>query len=168
MISLELAYDLWASALNADDLTVSIAIGALALLKERGQFPGTVPFGFRIGSDFFDSIVRHQASGEQRYASLVAQICFALAANCFGGTDKPFGRLSAEVRDRDGAEGRRVHVTKAGVGLRLMYWRQGDKLEFANVGPKLELRISQGEDSSTCACRIESLYAAFGEESSIN
>jgi hypothetical protein len=51
---------------------------------------------------------------------------------------------NAKQRKReDGALAFRTHLTKKGVGLRLMFWRHTDgTIEFANIGGKGELLIS--------------------------
>ena len=41
----------------------------------------------------------------------------------------------------DGARAFRVHVTSGKEAIRLMFWKKGNKIEFANVGVKHELLI---------------------------
>lgn len=44
----------------------------------------------------------------------------------------------------DGALAFRTHLTKKGIGLRLMFWKkQNGTIEFANIGDKDELEICE-------------------------
>lgn len=65
--------------------------------------------------------------------------------------------LPSDVEDRGGdrATAWRVHLTKAGLGLRLMIWRDGDVIEFANVGVKHALEIEEGDPSLRSHIEVE-------------
>jgi len=161
VVSLDIAHDLWACAASADELSVAIAIGALAMLKDGGEGPEVMPEQFSVGTGFLESIRRNQAAGAGSFANVVAETCFALAAGMFKGKDRICGKKTAEARASDGAEGRRTHVTKSAIGLRLMYWRAKSGIEFANVGPKNELYISPGVSDKTCLCCVYKLGKEF-------
>ena len=56
----------------------------------------------------------------------------------------------------DGARGFRTHITKSHEALRLMYWEPkplvgsyGPIVEFANIGPKHELVIEDGDPAGS-------------------
>lgn len=163
LIDTETAIDLWRKSSDSKDLTVAISIGALAKLKECGQLSAKLPIRFSIGDEFYKSLSANQACGDGKFSSDAAETCFALVADVFAGHDAIFGAKTAEIRNRDDAEGRRVHLTKDAIGLRLMYWRLKEGIEFANVGPKKELYISRGNEENICYCSVEKLYTAFLE-----
>lgn len=167
LVSGDHAYAVWAKANNERDLTVAIALGAMMTLKAAGLDYQAAGDFFLIGEDFLSSLQSNQALGSGRYSREVARICFELVAGVFAGTDKEFGAGSAIVRKRDGAVGRRVHVSKSGVALRLMYWRlSSGGVEFANVGPKHELLISLGDGRPASKCDLVDLRAGLGLKSS--
>lgn len=159
----EFALDLWASASNAEEVSVSISLGALSLMKISGAFPGKNPRRFCVGGGFYDSLIGCQASGSGRFSKSVAQTCFELVADMFAGTDHIHGKKTAEIRLRDGAEGRRCHVTKKKSALRLMYWKLDDRIEFANLDNKMEVNIEHGTVAGACDCSVERVYAKFAD-----
>ncbi|MDO9067091.1 MAG: hypothetical protein Q7W05_01385, partial [Deltaproteobacteria bacterium] len=102
---------------------------------------------FVIGSDFVSSLHKWNAASRHDYAMVTVKSC---ARMVLGIPKNPINEFresaegSAKQRCRsDGALAFRTHMTKKGVGLRLMFWRRTDRtIEFANIGGKDELEIS--------------------------
>lgn len=151
LMTLDTAHEKWRSAQNSSDIFAAIIFGGVALTTAANKEIREEIRSFSVGSDFIQSLRDNQAFRDGVYAREVANTCFELVSGTFGGTDRIFGRYVAQTRPRDGASGRRCHVTKGGVGLRLMYWNKGNHLEFSNIGPKFELIIKDGDKSCETA-----------------
>lgn len=102
---------------------------------------------FVIGSDFVSSLHKWNAASRHDYAMVTIESCVRIV---LGIPKNPINEFresaegTAKQRNRDdGALAFRTHLTKKGVGLRLMFWRHTDgTIEFANIGGKDELEIS--------------------------
>ena len=79
------------------------------------------------------------------------RLCASILADVCGTEILPFrenANSQKQLMRKDGAGAYRVHLTKYGQGLRLMFWRtEIGAIEFANVGRKFELVIEKGSDS---------------------
>lgn len=152
-ISEECSQLLWKTAKNAEDLHLSIALGALAVLnKGKAQAKLEDLHPFIIGSEFLPSLERNQSANNGRFSNLMRTVCCQIVARACEKKTKPFGLKTQVLRQTDQALGWRVHVTKDKEALRLMYWTSGDFLEFANVGPKQELIIQEGSQVGASKC----------------
>jgi hypothetical protein len=143
---------LWRSATDADQLHFAICAKVIQLFRARGASKRLreVP-RFSIGSKFFRSISNFGGSGADLNCDVVLESCARLVMGNPKNKVAIFkrktgaGRLVAARREGDNAEGLRTHLTKRHEALRLMFWRHTDgSLEFANIGPKAELEISDG------------------------
>ena len=102
---------------------------------------------FLIGSDLIASLQAWGADVRRDYAMVTVESCARIV---LGIPKNPLNEFrervdgNAKQRKReDGALAFRTHLTKKGVGLRLMFWRHTDgTIEFANIGGKGELLIS--------------------------
>lgn len=82
----------------------------------------------RYGSSTFDTLARIVAQSPTEAAQRLYKLTHT-------------GSRIDVIRS-DGAVGWRIHVTKHGEGIRLMFWRLTDSsIEFANVGPKSDVNI---------------------------
>jgi hypothetical protein len=139
MASSVVALDVWAAAASPRDYHLAIALRASAIaLKPLSSLPS-----FTVGSAFPDSLSANQAAGGQSFASIALDVCAHVLA----------GQPKYEVNDfgqsrRDGAESLRTHVTKGNPALRLLMWTKDAELEFANIGPKNELAIQNGNPAA--------------------
>jgi len=128
--------DVWAAAQTPRDFHLAIALQASALAK----IPLSAVPKFTVGSSFPTSLATYQASGVQPYASVTLDIC----AHVLIGQPKYQISSFDQTRTRDGADAYRTHITKGGPALRLMMWDNGKIIEFANIGPKNQLSIQNG------------------------
>ena len=101
---------------------------------------------FVIGKCFVASLKGWSANLRRDYAMVTVESCARVVLGIPKNPVSEF-RQSAEgtakqrIRD-DGALAFRTHLTKKGVGLRLMFWKLIDGvIEFANIGGKDELKI---------------------------
>lgn len=142
--SLDLAA-IWDGASSDDAVRLSIEACIKNLISsgvdaDRGS-------NFSIGSGFLESLHAWGANARHDYAIVTIESC---ARIILGIPKNPINEFresadgNAKQRTRkDGALALRTHLTKKGVGLRLMFWRHTDgTIEFANIGGKGELEIS--------------------------
>jgi hypothetical protein len=135
--------ELWPIAENEAEISVAISLKARAIRRESGcPNPKANCEKFAIGRSFWVTMHECQSTPSQRYglatfeslARLVAKSPTELPKKLFKLSDT--GRRIDVIRN-DRASGWRLHVTKSGEGIRLMFWRLIDEsIEFANVGPK--------------------------------
>ncbi|RZT56422.1 hypothetical protein EV283_0473 [Sphingomonas sp. BK036] len=137
---------LWADANCASDICLAIAVRASEMLINAGKevIDGAL-LPFAVGSEFFESLQRCQAAGNQPFAQVCLDNCAQVVADVVAKFVRPMGAKHHEKRDRDKAGAFRLHVTENKQGLRLMYWKTKNEIEFANVGPKKEEVILSGK-----------------------
>jgi hypothetical protein len=136
---------LWADAASAYDFHLAISIRATLLCRERlASATADDLRKFSIGPEFVQSLVAHQAAKSGRFAEIVLNVCAQLVAGVCNRFKRHMGQPAKIVRSRDNAKAMRVHLTDSHEGLRLMYWENDQKIEFANIGPKFELMIVEG------------------------
>jgi hypothetical protein len=137
---------IWLSAETADEIHLSIALGALDILERGGQTASPNRLvDFSIGPGFLESLAACQCAGGGRFSSVTRERCSQLVAGLWNRAVGPFGRPAQTERPFDPTFAWRVHLTGGHEGLRLMYWGDGSHIEFANVGVKHELMINLGE-----------------------
>jgi hypothetical protein len=125
-------------------MAVSLEIARMASW-ELHSLPPKAGTPFCLGTNFYASLSRYEAASSGKFAFRVLETCAQVVLGICAGEISDFG----EVRHSDRATSHRVHVSKRGIGLRLMFWRRSSGLiEFANIGPKHELRIEGGD------CRV--------------
>ncbi|MES9933564.1 MAG: hypothetical protein ABW162_12195 [Candidatus Sedimenticola sp. PURPLELP] len=101
---------------------------------------------FIIGDGFVESLHKWGASSRHDYAMVTVESCARIVLGIPKNPVNEFRETSegsSKQRSReDGALAFRTHLTKKGVGLRLMFWHHTDgTIEFANIGGKGELEI---------------------------
>lgn len=106
-----------------------------------------IRYDFAIGSGFVASLQLWGANARRDYAMVTVESCARIVLGIPKNSIDEFkesAERNAQQRTRDdGALAFRTHLTKKGVGLRLMFWRHTDgTIEFANIGGKGELEIS--------------------------
>lgn len=132
---------IWAGAKSGHDLKFAVQLTCRKRMIEQGTYTGFdgIPLFF-VGAEFLSSLQMWQADGENKFASQTLECCAAAILGLETIEIKPFGKAR---RAADLAEPQRAHISKAGVGLRLMMWeRPGKHIEFANVGGKKEEEIT--------------------------
>lgn len=102
---------------------------------------------FVIGKAFIASLHAWGADSRRDYAMVTVESCARIVLGIPKNPVNEFRERAegtAKQRSRgDGALAFRTHLTKKGVGLRLMFWKRSDgAIEFANIGGKDELEIS--------------------------
>ena len=101
---------------------------------------------FVIGKGFVASLKEWRANLRRDYAMVTVESCARIVLGIPKNPVSEFrqsgeGAAKQRIRD-DGALAFRTHLTKKGVGLRLMFWKLTDGvIEFANIGGKDELKI---------------------------
>jgi hypothetical protein len=137
------ANDVWANALSPTDIKLAIQLACRAKMIDLGTYSGfdKIPV-FYVGADFFGSLKLWEADKQHKFAGATLDACAAAVLELSTIEVKPFVKPR---RAADMAEPLRAHISKTGVGMRLMIWqRVGTRrcLEFANVGGKHEEEIS--------------------------
>jgi hypothetical protein len=127
-------YDLWSTAETKEQFRFCI------YAKAKSYNDAVNIKNIVIGESFIASLRTHEASQNAKYSRNVLEKCAKIAAGETEGTFFTNGTgKSAPKRTRaDGSIARRLHVSKCHEALRLMYWQNGSRNEFANVGPKRE------------------------------
>jgi len=135
----------WSTAAGSSEIKMAIRLKCRQRMLVLGTYDGmdSIP-GFFVGSSFFDSLARNQATEQGRYAEQTLDCCASAVLELPILEVKSFNK---NPRKMDGAVPLRAHITSSGVGIRLMMWKrpatknQGEALEFANIGPKHEEEI---------------------------
>ena len=141
------AQQIWAGATSASQIKFAIQLGCRLHLIAAGRYDefADIPT-FYVGSDFLPSLIRWQAHAVHPFAAKTLESCVAAVLDMPTITIKPF--FTKRYRSLDLAAPLRAHLSKKGVGLRLMMWQKpGPKrtIEFANVGGKSEEEITYSD-----------------------
>ncbi|EKO3557818.1 hypothetical protein P0F15_002262 [Vibrio metschnikovii] len=99
---------------------------------------------FEVGSRFIDSLNSHQCSGSGRFAMTLLDSIARLLLEEPKNEVKIFATTAggSTPRTRGGDVAYRLHITKSGEGLRLMFWQKTcGTIELANVANKSEIVI---------------------------
>lgn len=138
-------WSIWDGASSEDAVRFSIEACIKNLISSGTSGNGAMEF--EIGSGFVQSLHTWGANSRHDYAMITIESCARIVLGMPKNNIDEF-RESAKatakqrIRTEDGALAFRTHLTKKGVGLRLMFWRQKDgTIEFANIGAKGELEI---------------------------
>lgn len=141
----ESSYALWCSANNEDEYALAIALGVMSIVQ-RDQNIGVdelLDFGFADG--LFETLHARGATSNGRTCKNVFEILCRLIAGVCTNDRHEYGQSGSLIRASDGSVGWRLHVTKRSEGLRLMYWRGNNYVEFANLDVKRDVRILGGD-----------------------
>ncbi|HOO49872.1 MAG TPA: hypothetical protein PLK94_01140, partial [Alphaproteobacteria bacterium] len=125
--------------------------GAIQAIEEvisdivSNGYDGTKRIDYTIGSNFLTSARKWGFDKNKSDANILIESCARIILDCPKNEVNVFRESENTDKQRkraDGALAFRTHLTKRGVGFRLMFWRHTDgKIEFANVGSKNELEI---------------------------
>jgi hypothetical protein len=141
-------HELWESCERPEEFCFAIAMGCVQIQTSAGAEATvkSIP-QFSLGSEFVDSLTKHQCGPRQAYSRVVwAACCKAVLQPTILG---PMGRPRQRVRTVDGAKAFRMHVTKRHEALRLMVWKSDSIFELANIGNKKALHISAAHGQTT-------------------
>lgn len=138
-------WTIWDRASSPERIRLCID-GCVKNLISSGVLVGAIS-DFVIGKDFIASLHVWSADSRRDYAMVTIESCARIVLGIPKNPVNEF-RESAEstakqrIRE-DGALAFRTHLTKKGVGLRLLFWKRTDgAIEFSNIGGKDELIIS--------------------------
>lgn len=137
------AESVWRHADDGSELVLAMAIRAAEkLMIDVGKLPLLSGRSFAVGEHFYESLSKVEALGVNKHASTTLDRCATIIAD----NTQIFERDFRKARWADNAGARRVHLTKHGAGLRLMFWELDDgSIEFANVGVKAALEITESD-----------------------
>jgi hypothetical protein len=132
---------LWLDSADCSAAQDAIDCCVIRLIAAGADGNGKRSFG--IGPKFLASAQAWDCGREGRHAFTLIESCARIVLNIPKHEVKEFLDSDGIQRVRtDGALAYRTHITKKGVGLRLMLWNLPDgTIEFANVGGKNELKI---------------------------
>ena len=136
---------IWDGASSEEAVRMSIESRVKSLISSGAETDGVRKFSIGIG--FVESLHAWGADSRHDFAMVTIESCARIV---LGIPKNPINQFresadgNAKQRSReDGALAFRTHLTKKGVGLRLMFWSHTDgTIEFANIGGKGELDIS--------------------------
>lgn len=142
--------EVWKNALSSREIKLAIQLACRNRMIEEGTYStlDKIP-SFFVGGDFLQSLKDWQADEDHRFAARTLETCAAAVLNLPTIEIKPF--YTKAKRAADLADPLRAHISKAGVGLRLMMWLRPAAqrcIEFANVGGKHEEEIVYSAPSS--------------------
>lgn len=139
---------LWSIADSESEIFAAVCIKARSLRRSTGcPSPKQNCEGFSIGKRFVPSMKACQCGPNEKYGFATFETLARVVAKSPLEAPKRLYQLSStghriDVVREDGAIAWRLHVTKSGEGIRLMFWRRRDtSLEFANVGTKADVSI---------------------------
>jgi hypothetical protein len=135
---------LWNNALNEESVLSAIDFREKKLIDSGVN--SVFKVNFVLGLHFLDSVQKWGCGSRSDYAMVIIESCARIVLGIPKNEIKEFREKSdksAKQRIReDGALAYRTHLTKKGVGLRLMFWKLSDgSIEFANIGGKDQLEI---------------------------
>lgn len=140
------AQNYWDTAEDNADLELAIAARACQLRAASGLSGIEFVDDFRVGANFAASLSTAQACKAAPFSSATLETCARICGGLPQPDDNPFYTAPASgvqrQRTADGALAHRVHVSKHGPGLRLMYWRTpAGAIELSNIAVKDDVEI---------------------------
>lgn len=127
-----------------EQIKFSIYCGALSKLRQKGIPLDKITLeSINIGTNFVESLMVNQAGPGMGFsgAAVEAVACLIIGEPKY--ELSPFMQANGAVQRTHGRlKAFRTHVTKSGLALRLMSWKdENGNLTLANIGPKQELLI---------------------------
>jgi hypothetical protein len=139
------ALELFERAEEPEQVKLAIYIKALNIISTKGGDIDSVDFcDFDLGGKFVESLRINQCWKSQGFASVTLQRAGEVIADRLSGQYNIFAtkKGGSAAREQGDYKAYREHVTKTGVALRLMFWRnKTGQILLSNVGPKQELLI---------------------------
>jgi hypothetical protein len=138
-------WSIWNNASDETSVRLAIEICIKNIITSGASDQSIIEFV--IGDHFVDSLRRWGAATRSDYAMVIIESCARISLGIPKNLLNEFredSKATSKQRTReDGALAFRTHLTKKGIGLRLLFWKYiNGTLEFANVGDKDELKIS--------------------------
>jgi len=138
-------YSLYMIADNPSSLKCALFCGCVSFLNKNHPNESIEWDDFKIGDDFYDSLVRNQGAKGQEFSSVVYETIIHALCRHPKNEVKAF-RVSADSPDQrivGDLKGFRTHITSRHQALRLMFWVDSSRIiTLANIGPKFEETIS--------------------------
>lgn len=136
------ALDIWVNSTKDTELAIAMRVLANELCEKS-----TIPLQFRIGSNFLLSIQKNGGLNGPHAQQILTKCAQVLAhtPNLEIGDFRTTEDTTSSIRTRqiDGAQAKRIHLSKSHEAMRLLLWQCPDGvIEFANIGPKKELWIA--------------------------
>jgi hypothetical protein len=143
---------LWLKAETDLELHMALSLEIARIGNYQLQsLPLTTGTSFCVGTGFLTSLSRNEAVCSGKFSFRVLETCAQVVVGVAAAAVRDFGN----VRLTDRATSHRIHVSKRGIALRLMFWRRlSGMIEFANVGSKHELTIEGGDCDVTTMARF--------------
>lgn len=139
------AMDLFSKSNSSQMLKCALYCGCVDFLKRNKIDNQLVWDAFRLGSDFYDSLVRNQCGPNQTFSAVVFETLVQVICRKPKNEVLPFRKTatSSEQRVSGDFKAFRTHITESHQALRLMFWVDANRvIILANVGPKFEEEIS--------------------------
>lgn len=137
--------DLFSKSNSSQMLKCALYCGCVDFLK-RNRIDSQLAWdAFRLGADFYDSLIRNQCGPNQTYSAVVFETLIQVICRSPKNEVLPFRKTanSSEQRVLGDLKAFRTHITESHQALRLMFWVDANKvITLANVGPKFEEEIS--------------------------
>lgn len=137
--------ELYRKATSDIELKFSFYVGALSLIKSLGLSVKIEWDDFKIGKEFLESLKNTQSFQNQEFSSVTYNTVINLLAQTGKDEINFFYKSDDDSKPRTSGTYRahRVHITKSGRALRLLFWKDDITIILSNVGNKAELYISQ-------------------------
>ncbi|MQC08259.1 hypothetical protein [Morganella morganii] len=139
------AMDLFSNSNSNQMLKCALYCGCVDFLKRNKTNYQVTWDAFRLGPDFYDSLVRNQCGPNQTYSAVVFETLVKVICRMPKNEVLPFRKTatSPEQRVSGDLKAFRTHITESHQALRLMFWVDANRvISLANVGPKFEEEIS--------------------------
>ncbi|HHW3951404.1 TPA: hypothetical protein ACTW1K_000944 [Raoultella planticola] len=136
-------YELYKRAKTELEYKFAFYVGVVGLIK-KSALESTIDWDdFKIGVFFIKSLKENQSFQGQQYSSVVYNAIVNLLADTGANEINPFYTTAASgiQRTSGGFFAYRVHITKSGRALRLLFWKDDYEMVISNVGNKNELLI---------------------------
>lgn len=138
-------YSLYKVASDISSLKCALFFGCVNFLNNNFASEKFEWDDFKVGSDFLDSLLRHQGAFEQEFSSVVYETIVQVLCRHPKNEVNPFrvSSKSTEQRTHGDLRAFRTHITSRHQALRLMFWVDSNQIiTLANIGPKFEESIS--------------------------
>lgn len=133
-------YELYKKAESILEYKFAFYVGATKLIKDNVLNTSISWDDFKVGNDFISTLRHNQAYQDQHYSSVVYNTIINLLADTGANEINPFYTTATSKVQRTFNEflAFRVHITKSGRALRLMFWKDDYEIILANIGNKHE------------------------------
>ena len=136
----------WRTAENVEGLYSSLWVAAGAHAKTVGEAIPTDKV-FVFGENFFTTASKNQCAKFGIFSPTALRTCVLYLYEPIRVSRKTFH--GPKARAFDGALPYRSHITSGNPALRLLTWETAEGIvEFANIGPKKEMRVYAGKKGS--------------------